>query len=277
MPDSDEVAAHYTRDGLLEALSTGLRALGRDPAAVTVADLAPVDEFHIGGRPATVRFLDLLAVDPGDHALDVGCGLGGTARFAVQRYGCRVTGIDLTAAYVDAGNVLCDRVGLGDRIELRQSDATELAVGDHRFDKAWLLHVGMNIADKAALARSIFDALRPGGVFGVYDVMRIGPGELRFPVPWATTAAGSAVDTPEVYRQVLEAAGFEIVHECERLAFALEFFEALRSGTAAGAEPPPLGLHLLMGPDATMKVGNMIDNIAAGRIAPVEIVARRPG
>jgi hypothetical protein len=39
--------------------------------------------------------------------------------------------------------------------------------------------------------------------------------------------------------------------------------------------PPPLGLHLVMGCDAGTKVENMIANIEAGTIAPVEIIARR--
>ena len=49
--------------------------------------------------------------------------------------------------------------------------------------------------------------LRPGSLFGIYDVMRVGAGELSYPVPWATTAASSVVADPGQYRSALQAAG----------------------------------------------------------------------
>jgi len=59
MPDED-VAAHYTRNGLVAAIRDGLGKLGKTPATVTVDDLAPVDEFHVGGRQASEAFLRLI-------------------------------------------------------------------------------------------------------------------------------------------------------------------------------------------------------------------------
>jgi ubiquinone/menaquinone biosynthesis C-methylase UbiE len=56
---------------------------------------------------------------------------------------------------------------------------------DRSFDGAYMLHVGMNIEDKEKLASEVARVLRPGSVFGIYDVMRTGPGELAYPVPWA--------------------------------------------------------------------------------------------
>ena len=56
---------------------------------------------------------------------------------------------------------------------------------------------------------------------------------------------------------------------------ALQFFEQLRAKVAAAGGPPPLGLHLLMGDTAQLKVKNMLENISAGRVAPVEIIARK--
>lgn len=277
MADEAAVAAHYDAQGLLAAIREGLERSGKTPEGTTVEDLAPVDEFHIGGRQASEDFLGQLGLSAEHHVLDVGSGLGGPARYTARRWGARVTGIDLTAAFVETGRVLTGWVGLDERVALHQGSALATGFEDAAFDAAYMLHVGMNIADKESLARSMFRALRPGGVFGIYDVMRIGPGELRFPLPWASAPAGSAVETPEAYRHALEAAGFRIEHERERRAFAIEFFETLQARTAAREGPPPLGLHLLMGPTAAEKVGNMIDNIAAGRIAPVELVARRPG
>ena len=138
-----------------------------------------------------------------------------------------------------------------------------------------MLHVGMNITDKPGLVREVARVLKPGGLFGVYDVMRTGPSELAFPVPWAVTPELSAVGTPDAYKAALRAGGFEISAERSRREFALEFFRSLRAHMAQAGGPPPLGLHLVMGPDASTKIANMIANVEAGSIAPVEIIARR--
>lgn len=273
---STQVADHYTHGALVAAIERGVAALGKTPESLTPDDLAPIDEFHIGGRPASIAFLDQLGLDNGTTTLDVGCGIGGASRFAATHYGAALTGIDLTAEYVATGRVLCDWLGLGERVHLREGSATALPFADASFERAFMMHVGMNIPDKAQVCREVARVLKPGGCFGIYDVMRIGPGELTYPVPWATTAAPSAVASPDEYRAALSAAGFTIEAERNRHAFALEFFEELKAKTAGQNGPPPLGLHILMGATAPQKVQNMLENISAGRIAPVEMIGRKP-
>lgn len=273
--DFNLVAEHYTRGNLLDLLRAGVEKLGKTTATVTVDDLAPVDEFHIGGRQATRAFLDQLSLAASHDVLDIGCGIGGASRFAATAYGCRLTGIDLTDEYVQTGNALCGWVGLQDRVKLVQGNVLATTLRDAAFDRAFMLHVGMNIIDKAALAREVWRVLKPGGRFGIYDVMRISDEPLIFPVPWASVAQGSAVATPDEYRRALADAGFEVVGERNRSEFALEFFERLKAQSAGSGGPPPLGLHLLMGPNAATKVRNMIENIAHGRIAPVELIVRK--
>jgi SAM-dependent methyltransferase len=276
MPEPKLVKTHYTRSGLIDAIIDGLAKIGLTPETVQADDLAPVDEFHIGGRVATAAFLDQLAPQPTDIILDVGCGLGGASRFAARHYGCHVTGIDLTSAYVETGAVLNSWVGLEDRVTLHQGDATATPYEDDTFDKAYLLHVGMNIADKTGLARELYRLIRPSGKLGVYDIMRMSPGDLTFPVPWATKAEGSAVASPDDYKAALEAAGFTLMAERSRRDFALDFFTRLQAAAAGADGPPALGLHILMGETAAVKIRNMISNITANRIAPVELIAEKP-
>ena len=275
MSEDHAVAGHYTHGSLLAAIEEALEALGKTPETVSVDDLAPVDEFHIGGREASEHFLSQLPLDAETLVLDVGCGLGGASRFAASRFGCRVTGIDLTAEYVETGGTLTSWVGLEDRIALHQGSALEMPFGDAGFDAAYMMHVGMNIADKARLFAEVHRVLKPGGSFGVYDVMRTGEGALTFPVPWAATDETSAVAAPEAYRQALEAAGFQVAAERNRRDFALDFFAELNAKIAAAGGPPPLGLHILMGETRAEKIKNMVENIAAERIAPVELIARK--
>lgn len=273
MPDRRTVATHYTRDILLDCIEAGMEELGLSRDTVSVEDLGPVDEFHIGGRIATERFLNDVSVVANDHVLDIGCGLGGASRFAAKQYNCNVTGIDLTHEYINAGRELCEWVGLQDRVSLEQGDATTTPYPNDEFDKAYMLHVGMNVADKAALFLEIGRVLRSGGTFGIYDIMQVGPGELTYPVPWATTADGSALGSPDEYKQALQTAGFTVISERSRRDFALEFFSGMQAKNAATGGPPPLGLHIVMGEEAPTKLENMIQGISQDRIAPVEIIA----
>ena len=275
MSDANLVSKHYTHGRLLDTIRTGVEALGKSPDTVSVEDLGPVDEFHIGGRVATESFLDQLGLRTEDHVLDVGCGLGGASRFVAQRYGCRVTGIDLTREYIETGRVLCSWVGLEDRIALDQGDATALSYSDGAFDKAYMMHVGMNIADKQRLIAELHRVIRPGGCLGIYDVMRIGNGDLTLPVPWAASADANAVASPDEYKDTLKAAGFQLLAERNRREFAVEFFARLQANAATAQGPPPLGLHILMGETAPVKVKNMIENISENRVAPVELIAEK--
>lgn len=277
MPDIDMVAAHYTQGNLLDVILAGVERLGKSTDTVTVEDLGPVDEFHIGGRVATESLFAKVGITPDDHVLDVGCGLGGASRFVAKRYGCRVTGIDLTHEYVETGSELCSWVGLDDHITLEQGNAMELTYSDGAFDKAYMLHVGMNIADKHLLTSELHRILKPGGMLAIYDVMRVGDGDLMFPVPWATTAEESAVSSPEEYREALRAGGFSVTVERNRHDFAMDFFAKLQAATAGAEGPPPLGLHLLMGETAPVKVKNMRANISQNLVAPVEIVSVKTG
>ena len=199
----------------------------------------------------------------------------GSRALCRQQYGCRVTGIDLTPEYVETARVLCSWVGLENRISLHQGSALAMPFADSAFDRAYMLHVGMNIDDKAKLCSEVCRVLRSNSLFGIYDVMKIGDGELTYPVPWATTATSSAVAKPAQYREALQAAGFSVIAERNRRDFALAFFDQLRAKTAAAGGPTPLGLHILMGRNTPDKVQNMIQNISNGRIAPVELIARK--
>jgi len=275
MPAQQDISSHYTHGNLVAAIRSGVESLGKTIDSVTVDDLASVDEFHIGGRQASKDFLGQFDLSSEKHVLDVGCGLGGAARFVASRYGCRVAGIDLTPEYVETARVLCSWVGLENRISLHQGSALAMPFADSTFDRAYMLHVGMNIDDKAKLCSEVCRVLRSNSLFGIYDVMKIGDGELTYPVPWATTATSSAVAKPAQYREALQAAGFSVIAERNRRDFALAFFDQLRAKTAAAGGPPPLGLHILMGRNTPDKVQNMIQNISNGRIAPVELIARK--
>ena len=267
------VARHYAHGALEETILNALAAAGKDVNRLTTKDLAPVDEFHVGGRLATVAFAEQFGLRPGIRLLDVGCGLGGAARYFASEYGCQVTGIDLSGEYVAVANALAARVGLGDRVTCRQGSALNLPFAPGSFDGAYMFHVGMNVEDKAKLFREVRRVLTPAGIFGMYDVMRLAAGDLHYPVPWTGSAEVSFVEDAASYRKLLIAEGFEVLKERNRRDFALEVFAQMKARGAAGA-PAPLGLHIVMGASAGQKVKNMMSDITAGLIAPTEMICR---
>jgi cyclopropane fatty-acyl-phospholipid synthase-like methyltransferase len=275
MPNEKSVAQHYTHGALLKSIQVGVEQLGKTIDSVTFHDFAPVDEFHIGGRQATEHLMAQLGLTADAHVLDVGCGLGGPARFVADKYGCRVTGIDVTDEYVKTGQAINEWVGLNGQIALQEGSALALPFAAESFQSAYMIHVGMNIAKKAALFSGVHRVLRDDAKFGVYDVMQISDGDVAYPVPWANDKSLSTLSTPKAYQDALHGAGFEIVTVNDRRDYALDFFEAMRSKSAANGVPPPLGLHVLMAASTPVKVKNMIENLVAGLIAPVEIIARR--
>ncbi len=181
----------------------------------------------------------------------------------------------MTEEYIETGKSLCAWVNLEKKVVLQQGSATAMPFKDASFDGAYMLHVGMNIEDKALLFSEVFRVLRAGSSFAVYDVMRIKEGELAYPVPWATEKITSKLASPDRYKHALSSAGFEIAKVDNRRDFALEFFRKLREQTEASGGPPPLGLHTLMKESTIVKIKNMINNITAGYIAPVEIIAHK--
>ena len=268
-----KVAEHYSRSILEHTILDALKAAGKDVDHLTHADLAPVDEFHIGGRQATIDFAEQLGAKKGMHLLDIGCGIGGASRyFAIDR-GCRVSGIDLTEDYVRTATLLSQRVGLADQVTYRQASALTLPFTDRTFDGAYMLHVGMNITDKATLFTEARRVLKPGGTFGIYDVMRESDDAFVYPVPWSTQPETNFIAAASEYKRDLTAAGFKVRHERSRRDFAIEFFHQMREWMMQGG-PSPLGLQIIMGETAPQKVANMIALLDRGVIAPTEIICR---
>lgn len=263
---------------MLETILGGLKAGGLDPERLSTDDLAPVDEFHTGGRGATIEFADQMGIVPGMRLLDVGSGIGGPSRYFAGHRGCRVTGIDLSPEFCETAKALSSRTGLADRTEYHPSSATSLPLADASFDGAYMLHVGMNISAKAAVFREVARVLKPGAVFGIFDMMREAAGDLIFPVPWSPAPEMSFVESSETYVELLRQAGFEIEKQRDRRDFARAFFAKMRETMAANAASgvsSSLALPMIMGPTAPIKIGNLTGMIERGLLSPIEIISRK--
>lgn len=266
---SSDIESQYTIGRLGDAILEALRAEGHDPDHLDPGVLAPVEEFHTLGRAATKALAAAAHLTTADRVLDVGCGIGGPARFLARTFGCSVTGVDLSAEFVEVARDLNRRVGLGDTIDVRRADALDLPFDDAGFDVVWTQHVTMNIADKRALYREFARVLAPAGRFAFFDVVAGSNQPIHFPVPWADQPERSFLESADGIHTAVEAAQFTVKHWEDMSDEALAWF------TAMAAEPPassPLGLHLLI-PDFQTKVVNLRRNLHEDRVRLQRCVA----
>lgn len=269
-----QIISHYADYGgmaLFDRILAALAAQGVAAADVTAEHLKAVDEFHIGGADATLALLDQLGIGPGTRVLDIGSGIGGPARLIASRYGAQVTGVDLTPDFVDTARRLSAAVG--SPTEFTVGSALDLPFDSAAFDLVTLLHVGMNLPDKPRLFAEAARVLRPGGTFAVYDVMLFGA-HPDFPVPWSSGPESSFLAAPDAYLEAAAAAGFTLRARRDRGEVARAFFATMQE-RLANAGSTGVGLPLIMGPSAPVKVANMIKAVAAGDIAPVEMIFDR--
>lgn len=272
----DTITEHYTMQDLAEAIFTGLKQAGKDLNNLKQEDLAPVDEFHIRGREATVELAQQLDLNASKHILDVGSGVGGASRYLASAYGCRVTGLDLTEAYCQVAQLLADRIGLGQLIAYRQGSALDMPFENASFDIVWTQHTAMNIADKARLYAESWRVLKPGGLLAIYDIVE-GEGEpLIFPVPWAREPSISFLVTSDELRELLGQAGFQVVSWRDTSEEGRSWFREVAEKMQKVGGTPPLGFHILLGPDFKTMARNQVRNLNENRIGLIEAVVQRP-
>ena len=275
MESKGTIADHWGKGDVCALIMSALEKAGKSPDALTVEDLAPVDHFHARGFPATVDLADRLPIKPDHHILDIGCGIGGPARYIAARFQCRVSGIDITPAFVEAGNKLTSLLGMENRVTIEQGDGQRLPYPDGFFDGAYTQHVTMNVADRAQFFGQAYRVLKPGAFFALTEHGLGTTGNPHYPVPWSMDGSGSYLASPSETRALLEAASFEDVlvegtgHKY--LAAYKQVIELAARGTL-----PPLGIHILLGESAPQKTRNAARNIEEGRTHPVQVLCRKP-
>lgn len=261
------VSGHYGWSGLMESIEQEIRRHGIDPHEVTVAQLAPVDNYHWLRLAGTLALADAAAITATERVLDVGGGIGGPARQLASRLGCHVTVLDVTAEYCAAGETLTDWTRLTDHVSFVHGSALDVPFPDGSFDVVWTQHATMNIPDKPRLYSEIARVVQSGGRFAMFDVLA-GPYQpIHFPVPWASEESFSFLLSPDETRDLIVRSGFR------ELTWMTDQDQAME---AALAKPDPLeepapsgdGLNpgLLNGPDGPRMGANVQRNMEEDRI-----------
>ncbi len=275
MSNENAIADHWGKGDVYALIVSALKKTSKSLDSLTVNDLAPVDHFHARGFPATIELGDSLRIKANQHILDIGCGLGGPARYLAQRFQCKVSGVDITKPFVEAANKLTTLLGMEDQVTIEYGDGHHLPYEDGVFDGAYTQHVTMNVADRAQFFAEAHRVLKPGAFFALTE-HGLGPtGNPHYPLPWSEDGGGAYLVSPSETRALLEVAGFEdIVVEDTGSKYLAAYKQGME--IAAKEALPPLGVHILMGESAPQKTRNAARNIEEGRTHPVQVVCRKP-
>ncbi len=276
MTSQREISGFWAKGDTLERILTALEKAGLSLDNLSIHDLVPVDHFHARGLPATVDLADRLLIARGQHILDIGCAVGGPARYMADRFGCRVSGIDITPGFIEAGKELNRLTGMVDKVDIRVGDGATLPYESSSFDGAYTQHVTMNVADRAAFFAEASRVIRPGGFFALSE-HGMGPkGDPIYPLPWADEPETSFLITRAETEALLSEAGFERIETVETGPKYVEGYRAVLAKIEADGLPI-LGLHVVGGDDMPVRATNSTRSIEEGRTFPIEVVCTKPG
>ncbi len=276
MTNPNAIADHWGRGDVYGLIVSALNKASKPLGGLTVEDLAPVDHFHARGLPATGELADRLQIKAGQHIVDVGCGLGGPARYIAKRFQCTVSGVDITQPFVEAANMLTKLVRMEGQVKIEHGDGQRLPYADATFDGGYTQHVTMNVPDRATFFAEAYRVLKPGALFGLTEHGLGVKGHPHYPLPWSSDGTGAYLTTPAETRAFLEEAGFEDIVVEDTGAKYVAGYKVMIEKAERGALPP-LGIHILLGETALQKIRNAARNIEEGRTHPIQVICRKPG
>jgi SAM-dependent methyltransferase len=109
---------------------------------------------------------------PGQHILDLGCGIGGPARSIASAIATlHITGINIVQKQIDIANQLTEQVNLSSQITFTNADFTRLPFPDESFDGAYTFDALCHSPDKQTTYQEIHRVLKPGATFTGTDWM----------------------------------------------------------------------------------------------------------
>ncbi|WP_157230939.1 class I SAM-dependent methyltransferase [Kiloniella laminariae] len=244
------------------------------------SDFPPFDHLHTRGLVATKEMSEFLPLNPGARILDIGCGIGGPARYLAEQFACHVDGIDLTKDFCETAELFNHLSGLDKKITITHGSALDLPYPDNSFDTVWTQHTSMNIAAKEGFYAEIHRVLKPGGMLLFHDIF-LHPDtagkttEILLPVPWASEEKYSHLTYSELTRDLLAELGFLREVWNDVTAETLLWYLSSVDGNPQKSKIPGLDPRLLIGQDLKLRAQNLKQNLSNGKLQVMQGVFQK--
>lgn len=207
---------------------------------LTEATLKHYDQDHFGGLEAVDVLAEKAGIGADTSVLDVCSGVGGPARYLADRYGCRVTGLDVTASRHATAERLTRLVGLGDRVDFRCANALDMPFADAGFDVVIGQEAWAHVPDKPRLIAECARVAKPGGRIAFTDIVRRASLTPDASERLRREMTFLALETIDGYADLLSRAGCEVVESedlgalwAEILRERLAMYRSLQDTTVA--------------------------------------------
>ena len=265
------IVEHYEKPNMGEAILAALKMKGIDVTRLKPEILYALDQFHTRGIVGTKEQANLVKPNETMHILDIGCGVGGSARYLAWNYGCRVTGIDITKSFIETAKLLTKKCSLDHVIDFEEGDATDLRFDNDKFDVIWCQNVSMNIEKKDLFYKEISRTLKPDGRFASSEYALGHGGSPYYPLPWARRRQESFLISQEDMRLFTEGNGLEIIEWVDKSKQVL----AIAPRALKNLEDDEAGLKLVAGEDIASRMSNSTKSMIDGHIENIMMVAKK--
>ena len=239
------------------------------------------ESFHPGGLARTRELLAASGLPSGARILEVGCGLGASARVAATEFGLAVDALDVSEAVLQQAR----KRSAGVDIRWQRGDVTRAAAASETYD-AVLAECVLAAAPRPAAMAQIVRVLRPGGLLLLSDVEVSGD-----PIPYlepgdvlgAALCVGSAW-LPGEFEQRTASGGLKVARYWDRSDDILRLIDRVegRLTVARTLLPRPAASSLPVEapalPDSdTLKsiTASLRSAVADGRLSYFAAIARR--
>ena len=163
----------WTQDALLETLWGDHVHLGHYGEPPGRKDFRQAKDHFVH---ELVHWSGLDRLPAGSTVLDVGCGIGGSARILAREYGFNVLAISISGAQIERARSLTP-AALQPRCQFAVMDALHLALADGSFDAVWSVEASPHMPDKQRYADELLRVLKPGGILALADWNRRDPAQ----------------------------------------------------------------------------------------------------
>jgi len=274
MINSKNIEKFWTRGDVFSRVNRAMSEAGLINKELNIEDLFPIDQYHARGIAATVDLGKRMPISKNQKIIDIGCGLGGPARYYAKEFKCFITGIDITPSFIEIGNEFNKLTSMSDNIQLLVGNGEILDFKNETFDGAYSQHVTMNISDRKKFFSEAFRVLKKDSFFA-FTEHGLGPeGNPIFPLPWADSSEMSFLLPPETTISILKDIGFSDIKIIETADKYISGYEKL-IGLKSANKKPILGIHVIGGESMNERSTNSMQSIKENRTLPFEIVCKK--